>query len=113
MVVVVVNVVVMVIVWLWWLWLLMWLFWACAVSTTWARINAIQTVEPYAFAVHEQLMLNFSQDGAFSQIFENYLGYATRISKLVKGNFNETRFHRGGVVLTSLKVSCLTWTNET
>ena len=47
--------------------LLMWLFWATAVSTTWARINAIQTVEPYAFAVHEQLMRNFDANGSFSQ----------------------------------------------
>ena len=47
--------------------LLMWLFWTCAVSTTWARINAIQTVEPYAFAVHEQLMRNFDAKGQFSQ----------------------------------------------
>ena len=47
--------------------MLMWLFWATAVSTTWARINAIQTVEPYAFAVHEQLMRNFDATGQFSQ----------------------------------------------
>ena len=47
--------------------LLMWFFWTSAVSTTWARINAIQTVEPYAFAVHEQLMRNFDATGQFSQ----------------------------------------------
>ena len=47
--------------------ILMWIFWTTAVSTTWARINAIQTVEPYAFAVHEQLMRNFDSTGFFSQ----------------------------------------------
>ncbi|MFT4977427.1 MAG: hypothetical protein ACI8S6_003332, partial [Myxococcota bacterium] len=42
-------------------------FWGTAVSTAWARLAALQTVEPYAFAVHEQLLYNFSQEGQFSQ----------------------------------------------
>ena len=41
--------------------------WTSAVFNTWARINAIQTVEPYAFAVYEQLMRNFDATGQFSQ----------------------------------------------
>ena len=46
---------------------LMWLFWMTAVSTSWARIAALQTIEPYAFAVHEQLLVNFSETGSFFQ----------------------------------------------
>ncbi len=42
-------------------------FWGTAVSTAWARLAALQTIEPYAFAVHEQLMFNFSRDHAFTQ----------------------------------------------
>jgi len=42
-------------------------FWGTAVSTGWARLSALQTVEPYAFAVHEQLMYNFATSGEFSQ----------------------------------------------
>jgi hypothetical protein len=44
-----------------------WLFWMTAASTSWGRIASIQTVEPYAFAVHEQLLRNFSASGEFSQ----------------------------------------------
>ena len=43
------------------------LFWSTAVSTSWARIEALQTIEGYAMAVHEQLMLQYSQTGSFSQ----------------------------------------------
>ena len=46
---------------------LMWLFWTTAFSTSWARISALQTIEPYAFAVQEQLLANFSQTGSFFQ----------------------------------------------
>ena len=46
---------------------LMWLFWTTAVSTSWARISALQTIEPYAFAAHEQLLVNFSETGSFFQ----------------------------------------------
>ena len=42
-------------------------FWGTAASTSWARVAAVQCVEPYAFAVHEQLVKNFSTNGAFSQ----------------------------------------------
>ena len=42
-------------------------FWGTAVSTAWARLAALQTVEPYAWAVHEQLMYNFAHEGAFFQ----------------------------------------------
>ncbi len=42
-------------------------FFSTALSTAWARIAALQTIEPYAFAVHEQLLYNFSQGGEFFQ----------------------------------------------
>lgn len=42
-------------------------FWSTAVSTSWARISALQTIEGYAMAVHEQLMLQFFETGSFSQ----------------------------------------------
>ena len=58
-----------------------WLLWACVAgvallafaffgvgcSTAWARIAALRTVEPYALAVQEQLLYNFSQGGSFFQ----------------------------------------------
>ncbi len=58
-----------------------WLVWAClgvvallalaffgvGCSTSWARIAVLRTVEPYAMAVHEQLMYNFSHAGSFFQ----------------------------------------------
>lgn len=43
------------------------LFTGSAISTSWARIAALQTVEPYAFAVHEQLMATFAATGEFAQ----------------------------------------------
>ena len=46
---------------------LIWLFWSTAVSSSWSRISSIQTIEPYAFAAHEQLMRNFSSTGQFAQ----------------------------------------------
>jgi uncharacterized membrane protein len=46
---------------------LLWVFWSTAVSTSWARIAALQTIEPYAFAVHEQLLRNFSANWDFFQ----------------------------------------------
>ena len=63
--------------------ILCWLFWSTAVSTSISRIASLQTIEAYAFAVHEQLMYNYSQDGAFSQTihagyddkWDNYLDY--------------------------------------
>ena len=48
-------------------------FWGTAVSTAWARLAALQTIEPYAFAVHEQLLYNFSQSGRFFQTI--HIGY--------------------------------------
>lgn len=42
-------------------------FWGTAVSTGWARLAALQTVEPYAFSVHEQLLYNFAHEGSFFQ----------------------------------------------
>lgn len=48
-------------------------FWGTAVSTAWARLAALQTIEPYAFAVHEQLLYNFSQFGTFFQTI--HIGY--------------------------------------
>ncbi|MDG1478298.1 MAG: DUF2079 domain-containing protein [Myxococcota bacterium] len=42
-------------------------FWGTAVSTAWARLAALQTIEPYAFAVHEQLLFNFSSENGFFQ----------------------------------------------
>lgn len=45
----------------------MWLFWASAVSTSAARIASLQTIEPYAFAVQEQLLRNFAETGSFFQ----------------------------------------------
>lgn len=47
--------------------LVCWLFWCTAVSTSVSRISSMQTIEPYAFAVHEQLMLNFAESGSFFQ----------------------------------------------
>ena len=48
-------------------------FWATAVNTSWARIAALETIEPYGFAVHEQLLYNFSNSGDFYQTI--HLGY--------------------------------------
>ena len=45
----------------------LWLFYTTAVSTSWARIASLQTIEPYAMAVHEQLMRNFSETGSWFQ----------------------------------------------
>jgi len=42
-------------------------FWGTAASTSWARISVLRTVEPYALAVHEQLVRNFAADGHFHQ----------------------------------------------
>ena len=55
--------------WLPWVALLVlgWCWWATASSTALARVAAIQTVEPYAFAVHDQLVRNFAFDGQFFQ----------------------------------------------
>ena len=47
--------------------LLAWLWWTTAASTSHARIAALQTVEPYAFSVHEQLVRNFGIEGRFFQ----------------------------------------------
>lgn len=44
-----------------------WFFYATAVSTSWARIDALQTIEPYAMAVHEQLLRNVSETGTWFQ----------------------------------------------
>ncbi len=46
---------------------LLWFFYTTAVSTSWARISALQTIEPYAMAVHEQLMRNFAETGSWFQ----------------------------------------------
>ncbi len=48
-------------------------FWGTATSTAWARIAALETIEPYGFAVHEQLLYNFSQNGSFFQTI--HMGY--------------------------------------
>ena len=53
--------------------LMLLLFWGTAVSTSWARIDALQTIEPYGFAVHEQLLFNFAQHSDFFQTV--HLGY--------------------------------------
>jgi hypothetical protein len=42
-------------------------FWGTAVSTAWARLASLQTIEPYAFAVHEQLLFNFAAEHDFFQ----------------------------------------------
>ncbi len=42
-------------------------FFGVGCSTSWARIAALRTVEPYAMAVHEQLMFNFADSGRFFQ----------------------------------------------
>jgi uncharacterized membrane protein len=58
-----------------------WVTWACVAgvaimalaffgvgsSTSWARIAVLRTVEPYAMAVHEQLLFNFAETGRFFQ----------------------------------------------
>ena len=53
--------------------LMLLLFWGTAVSTSWARIDALQTIEPYGSAVHEQLLFNFAQHSDFFQTV--HLGY--------------------------------------
>ncbi len=54
-----------------WAWLFVaimaWFWWSTAVSTSTARIAALQTVEASAFAVHEQLVRNFAETGRFFQ----------------------------------------------
>ena len=42
-------------------------FWGTAASTSWARISVLRTIEPYALAVHEQLVRNHAEDGRFHQ----------------------------------------------
>ena len=42
-------------------------WWSTAASTADARLSALQLVEPYALAVHEQLMVNFARTGQFAQ----------------------------------------------
>jgi len=42
-------------------------FWGTAATTSWARISVLRTVEPYALAVHEQLVRNKAEDGRFHQ----------------------------------------------
>ncbi len=42
-------------------------FFGVACSTAWARIAALSTIEPYAMAVHEQLLFNFGRTGEFFQ----------------------------------------------
>ncbi len=42
-------------------------FFGVACSTSWARIAVLRTVEPYALAVHEQLLYNFAHAGSFFQ----------------------------------------------
>ncbi len=42
-------------------------FWGTAVSTSQARISVLRTVEPYGFAVHEQLVRNYAETGQFRQ----------------------------------------------
>ncbi|HIA02148.1 MAG TPA: DUF2079 domain-containing protein, partial [Myxococcales bacterium] len=49
------------------------LFWGSAVSTSWARINALETIETYGFAVHQQLLYNFAVHGDFFQTI--HMGY--------------------------------------
>jgi uncharacterized membrane protein len=49
------------------------LFWGTAVSTSWARINALETIETYGFAVHQQLLYNFAVHGDFFQTI--HMGY--------------------------------------
>lgn len=46
---------------------LSWLWWCTASSTSIALISSLFTVEPYAFAVHEQLIRNFAETGQFFQ----------------------------------------------
>ena len=46
---------------------LSWLWWCTASSTSIALISSLFTVEPYAFAVHEQLIANFHETGRFFQ----------------------------------------------
>lgn len=43
------------------------LFWGTAVSTSAARLAALWIIEPYAMAVHEQLVYNFAFHGDFFQ----------------------------------------------
>jgi hypothetical protein len=43
------------------------------VSTAWARIAALETIEAYGFAAHEQLMYNFADSRRFFQTI--HLGY--------------------------------------
>ncbi|MFH1469777.1 MAG: DUF2079 domain-containing protein [Pseudomonadota bacterium] len=43
-------------------------------STDWARLAALRTVEPYGMAVHEQLLYNFSHGQGFTQTIHR--GYA-------------------------------------
>ena len=56
-------------VWVPWLGIaaLAWVWWATASSTAIARVAALQTIEPYAFAVHDQLVRNFAFTGEFFQ----------------------------------------------
>ena len=44
-----------------------WMWWSTFTSTSAARIASLQTIEPYAFAVQEQLLHNFNENGSFFQ----------------------------------------------
>ncbi len=48
-------------------------FFGTVTTTAWARIAALETIEAYGFAAHEQLMYNFADSGSFFQTI--HLGY--------------------------------------
>ncbi|MFT5585709.1 MAG: hypothetical protein ACI9VR_003302 [Cognaticolwellia sp.] len=51
-----------------------WMWAQVALSTSWARIAALQTVETYAFAAYQQIVHNLSLHGVFEQTLHK--GYA-------------------------------------
>jgi hypothetical protein len=62
--------------WPWWLAVLAAtaIFVGIGLSTDWARLAVLRTVEPYGMAVHEQLLYNFSHGHGFTQTIHR--GYA-------------------------------------
>ena len=50
------------------------LFWHSTTSTMAARVAALETTEPYAFAVHQQLAFNFAETGEFFQTIHKGYG---------------------------------------
>ena len=87
-------------------------FWSTAISTSWGRIAALRTIEPYAFAVQEQLLYNFSRSGEFFQTIhrgydDNWMWSGHRAATLVlSGLFY--KLSSGPLWLSGIQITAVT-----